>query len=55
MLSDKEFLTRYLLLAAILDQQAESDNARRTVIEIYRNYDDVFFLKPRKFLDNSIL
>ena len=34
LLSDKEFLARYLLLAAILDQQAESNTAKITILEI---------------------
>ena len=52
MLKDKEFLSRYLLLAAILDQQADSGSARKTVVEIYRKYGDPFFTNPRKFLNN---
>jgi hypothetical protein len=48
--SNKEFLVRYLLLAAVLDQQADSESARRTVKEIYSNYGVDFFLKTEKYL-----
>jgi len=48
--SNKEFLVRYLLLAAVLDQQADSESARRTVREIYSNYGVDFFLNPEKYL-----
>jgi hypothetical protein len=48
--SNKEFLVRYLLLAAVLDQQADSESARRTVREIYSNYGIDFFLNPEKYL-----
>lgn len=47
---NKEFLTRYLLLVAILDQQAESTSARQTVIKIYEKYGNEFFMKPENFL-----
>jgi len=49
-LDDKEFLSRYLLLVSILDQQAESDSARRTVVEIYKNFGREFFMNPRKYV-----
>lgn len=49
-LNDKEFLSRYLLLAAILDQQAESDSARRLALEIYRGYGRDFFLHPQRYI-----
>lgn len=48
-LSNKEFLVRYLLLAAVLDQQAESASARRTVREIYSRYGIKFFLNPEEY------
>ena len=49
-LSNKEFLVRYLLLAAVLDQQADSESARRTVREIYSKYKAEFFLQPENYL-----
>jgi endonuclease III len=52
-ISNKEFLVRYLLLAAILDQQADSESARRTVREIYSNYGVDFFLNPEKHLPHA--
>ena len=52
LISNKEFLSRYLLLVAILDQQAESESARRTVIEVYKSYGDSFFLNPHTFVNN---
>jgi len=52
LLQNKEFLSRYLLLAATLDQQADSASARMTVIQLYDNYGSDFFLKPRFYIDN---
>lgn len=49
-LKDKEFLSRYLLLSAILDQQADSPSARKTVIQIYDKYGVSFFLNPSNYL-----
>jgi hypothetical protein len=46
LLNNKEFLVRYFLLAAILDQQAESESARQTVKRIFQNYGYEFFMKP---------
>jgi endonuclease III len=51
LLSDKEFLLRYLLLAAILDQQAESDTARQALKRIVQVYGADFFMNPQKYFD----
>jgi len=48
--SDREKLTRFLLLAAFLDQQAESPSARRTAIHIYKIFGDDLFFKPQNCL-----
>ena len=48
--SNKEKLVRFLLLIAILDQQAESDSAGKTAIEIYNIFGDDLFFKPRECL-----
>jgi len=45
-LLDKEFLARCLLLAAILDQHADSVSARKTVTKIYEVYRESFFITP---------
>ena len=50
-LNDKEFLSRYLLLAAVLDQQAKSETARKVVVEIYKKYGRDFFMNPHQFID----
>ncbi|MEM2146372.1 MAG: hypothetical protein QW279_13495 [Candidatus Jordarchaeaceae archaeon] len=50
LLNNKEFLLRYLLLSAILDQQADSASAKTTVIQIYRNYGPKFFLSPSQYV-----
>jgi len=50
LLQDREFLARYLLLSAILDQQADSASARTTVIKIYKNYGTKFFLNPNDYV-----
>ncbi len=57
LLSDKEFLARYLLLAAILDQQAESNTAKITILEIYKKSNGDFFFNPRRYVSkfDSIL
>jgi len=47
LLSDKEKLTRFLLLTAFLDQQAESPSARKTAINIYKIFGDDLFFKPQ--------
>lgn len=51
LLQDKEFLSRYLLLAATLDQQADSSSARNTVIQLYNQFGSDFFLKPNIFIE----
>jgi len=51
LLNNKEFLTRYLLLAAILDQQAESESARQTVKRIFQNYGYGFFMSPQEYFN----
>jgi len=52
LLQNKEFLSRYLLLVATLDQQADSASARETVIQLYNKYSSDFFLKPHRYIDN---
>lgn len=47
---DKEKLTRFLLLTAFLDQQAESPSARKTAIAIYNVFGDDLFFKPHHYL-----
>ena len=47
---DKEKITRFLLLAAFLDQQAESPTARRTAVSIYNTFGDDLFFKPQSVL-----
>lgn len=47
---DKEKLTRFLLLTAFLDQQAESPSARKTAIRIYNVFGDDLFFKPQQCL-----
>jgi hypothetical protein len=47
---DKEKLTRFLLLVAFLDQQAESPSARKTAIRIYNMFRDDLFFKPQQCL-----
>lgn len=47
---DKEKLTRFLLLRAFLDQQAESPSARKTAIRIYNVFRDDLFFKPQQCL-----
>lgn len=51
-LKNKEFLARYLLLAAVMDQQAESVSARETVMRIYESYGKAFFINPEKFVND---
>jgi len=48
--SNKEKLTRFLLLTAFLDQQAESPSARKTAISIYKVFGDDLFFKPQSCL-----
>ncbi|MBS7288875.1 MAG: hypothetical protein KIH01_09125 [Candidatus Freyarchaeota archaeon] len=50
LVSDKEKLTRFLLLTAFLDQQAESPSARKTAIRIYDVFGDDLFFKPQQCL-----
>lgn len=50
-LQNKEFLSRYLLLAAVLDQQADSESAKETVVRIYTSFGADFFLKPYNYLN----
>jgi endonuclease III len=52
LLNNKEFLVRYFLLAAILDQQAESESARQTVKRVFQNYGYEFFMKPQRYFNN---
>lgn len=44
--NDKEKITRYLLLTAILDQQAESPSARKFARLVYEQFADGLFAKP---------
>ena len=48
--SDKEKLSRFLLLTAILDQQAKSPTARSTAIEILNILGDDLFNNPKSSL-----
>jgi len=48
--SNQEKLTRFLLLVAFLDQQAESPTARRTAVSIYRKFGEDLFFKPQRAL-----
>ena len=48
--SNKEKLTRFLLLTAFLDQQAESPSARKTAIGIYAIFKDDLFFSPQNCL-----
>lgn len=48
--SDKEKLTRFLLLTAFLDQQAESPTARKTAVNIYKTFGENLFDKPQQVL-----
>lgn len=50
LLQNKEFLSRYLLLAAVLDQHADSSSARETVVKIYETYGKDFFTKPQEYI-----
>jgi len=51
LINDKEFLIRYLLLAAVLDQQAESETARKTVRNLFEKYGYEFFMKPESYFN----
>lgn len=46
----KERLSRFLLLVAILDQQAESPTARKTALKIYEMFGNDLFETPKKVL-----
>jgi hypothetical protein len=50
LVSDREKLTRFLLLVAFLDQQAESPTARSTAVKIHRVFGDDLFYKPKETL-----
>ena len=50
--NDKEKVIRFLLLAAILDQQAKSPTARSTVVKIYEIFGNDLFDNPTKVLKN---
>lgn len=47
---DKEKMTRFLLLVAFMDQQAESPTARRTAVNIYNAFGDDLLFKPQSIL-----
>jgi hypothetical protein len=47
---DKEKLTRFLLLLALLDQQAESPTALLTATRIYHSFGDLLFSSPQAVL-----
>jgi len=49
---DKEKISRFLLLSAILDQQAESPTARKTAIQIHGIFGDDLFYAPRTVMLN---
>jgi len=49
-LQDKEFLLRFLLLVATLDQQADSMSARNTVIQLYAEYGQDLFFHPENYI-----
>lgn len=51
-LQNKEFMARYLLLAATLDQQADSESAKDTVVKIYTTYGADLILYPNKYMHN---
>lgn len=48
--ADKEKLTRFLLLLALLDQQAKSPTALLTATRIYHNFGDLLFSSPTAVL-----
>lgn len=50
-LKNREFLSRYLLLAATLDQQADSDSAKNTVVSLYVRFGADFFLNPHRYIN----
>jgi len=52
LIQDREFLSRYLLLAATLDQQADSKSARETTVQLYTRYGNDLFLRPGRYLDD---
>ena len=49
---NKEKISRFLLLSAILDQQAESPTARKTAIQIHAIFGDDLFYAPRTVMLN---
>jgi len=50
--NNKEKISRFLLLSAILDQQAESPTARKTAIQIHAIFGDDLFYAPRTVMLN---
>ncbi len=48
--TNKEKTTRFLLLLAILDQQAKSASVRLTAVKIYKTFGDDLFMKPQNVL-----
>jgi hypothetical protein len=46
---DKEKITRFLLLVALLDQQAESKSARNTAVNLYQTYGSCLFPNPQAY------
>ncbi len=50
LIKNKEFLSRYLLLGAVLDQQAESKSARDVVVTIYDEFGIDFFSNPKEYV-----
>jgi len=50
LISDREKLTRFLLLVAFLDQQAESPTARSTAVKIHELFGDDLFYRPKKII-----
>jgi len=49
---NKEKISRFLLLTAILDQQARSPTARKTAIQIHGIFGDDLFYSPRVVMEN---
>jgi len=51
-IGDKERISRFLLLVAILDQQAESPTARKTAIQVHELFGNDLFYNPKAALLN---
>jgi len=49
---NREYITRFLLLTAILDQQAKSPSARRTARFIYEKFGESLFNAPQEVMLN---